>query len=95
MKIVKKQNSRLQAIRLNKIGIYEGNRLLISVDDKMPLWLLDSLSFYHDMAGGIGISIGSHRIVSKLDYVVYDGKSVTVLNTQAFRNLYDIIEEEK
>lgn len=95
MKIIKKQNSTLEAVRLSKIGIYEGNRLLISVDGKMPLWLLNNLLFYHDVSGGIGISIGCHRVVNRLDYAVYDGKSVTVLSTEAFRNLYDIIEEDK
>lgn len=95
MKIIKKQDTALEAVRLSKIGIYEGNRLLISVDGKMPKWLLDNLSFYQDMPGEIGISIGTHRVVSRLDYVVYDGKSVTVLSTQDFRNLYDIIEEDK
>ena len=95
MKIIKKQDTALEAVRLSKIGIYEGNRLLISVDGKMPLWLLDNLSFYHDMTGGIAIAIGNHRVVSRLDYVVYDGNSVTVLSTEAFRNLYDIIEEDK
>ncbi len=95
MKIIKKQDTALEAVRLSKIGIYEGNRLLISVDGKMPKWLLDNLSFYQDMTGGVGIAIGTHRVVSRLDYVVYDGKSVSVLSTEAFRNLYDIIEEDK
>lgn len=98
MKIIKKPTSNLEAVRIAKVGVYEHNRLLVSVTDKnIPIWLFGALEFMLLETGNIVVCIKGKQLHA-LDYVVKEyGKqpSVTVYSTEEFNKRYSIIEEDK
>lgn len=99
MKIVKKPDSNLEAVRIAKVGIYEHNRLLLSVTDShIPIWLLGALQFKVTLTGAIVVGINDFQQLHALDYVVKEcGKQQTikVYSTEEFNERYSIIEEDK
>lgn len=99
MKIVKKPDTDLEAVRIAKVGIYEHNRLLLSVTDKhIPAWLLSALQFTVTSKGVIEVRINGFQQLHALDYVVKEygrQQAITVYSTEEFNERYSIIEEDK
>lgn len=96
MKIVRKHDDTLEAVRIAKVGIYERTRLLLSIcDGDMPLWLLNNLNYAVKRDGTIGVVVGSCQPIHALDYVVKDGRNIKVYTTDEFKVRYQIIKEEK